>query len=148
MPFDDVLKKLRTEKGLTQEELAKNTNLSKSVISMYENGKRKPSFEVLELFADYFNVDMNTLTDTLTDTKQTPAPDLPALTAKDEREIAKDLEAMINNLDSDSAMAAYGGTVEDEEDRELLKASLLTSMRLAKQIAKKKYTPKKYRKEE
>ena len=28
---------------------------------MYENGKRKPSFEVLEAIADYFNVSMNFL---------------------------------------------------------------------------------------
>lgn len=71
---------------------------------------------------------------------------LPPLTPKDEREIAKDLENMINLLDDKNGMAAYNDP-EDEEDRELLKASLLTSMRLAKQIAKKKYTPKKYRKE-
>lgn len=28
---------------------------------MYENGKRKPSFEVLEMFADFFNVNLDTL---------------------------------------------------------------------------------------
>ena len=28
---------------------------------MYENGNREPNFETLELFADFFNVDMNTL---------------------------------------------------------------------------------------
>lgn len=73
-------------------------------------------------------------------------PSLPLLTPRDEREIARDLEAMINNLDNKNVIAAYNYP-EDEEDRELLKASLLTSMRLAKQIAKKKFTPKKYCKE-
>ncbi|WP_425057659.1 hypothetical protein SCACP_21790 [Sporomusa carbonis] len=71
---------------------------------------------------------------------------LPPLTPKDEREIAKDLEAMLNALDDKSGMAAYNDP-EDEEDRELLRASLEYSMRLAKQLAKKKFTPKKYRKE-
>ena len=61
MAFEDTLKKLRLSKGLTQEELAKETGLAKSSISMYESGRRKPSFEVLEAFADFFNVDMNTL---------------------------------------------------------------------------------------
>ena len=28
---------------------------------MYENGEREPSFELLEIIADYFNVDMNYL---------------------------------------------------------------------------------------
>jgi transcriptional regulator with XRE-family HTH domain len=73
-------------------------------------------------------------------------PSLPSLTPKDEREIARDLEAMINALDSKSGMAAFNKS-DDKEDQELLKASLLTSMRLAKQIAKKKFTPKKHRKE-
>ncbi|BBB91016.1 MAG TPA: helix-turn-helix transcriptional regulator [Methylomusa anaerophila] len=71
---------------------------------------------------------------------------LPPLSSKDEREIAKDLEAMLTSLDDKSGMAAFNEP-EDEEDRELLKASLEYSMRLAKQIAKKKFTPKKHRKE-
>ena len=64
MAFGDVLKALRLRRGFTQEDVAKGTQLSKSVISMYETGSRKPSFEVLEAIADFFNVDMNTLTDT------------------------------------------------------------------------------------
>ena len=72
---------------------------------------------------------------------------LPKLTPKDEEEIAKDLARMIANLDHQNGMAAYNDQ-EDEEAKELLKASLETSMRLAKQIAKKKFTPKKYAHEE
>lgn len=67
------------------------------------------------------------------------------LTYRDERQIAADLEKMLADLDNQNAMAAMGGTVEDDEDRELLRASLLATMRLAKKIAKEKYTPKKYR---
>ena len=64
MAFKDALKRLREKKGLSQEELAKETGLSKSAISMYETGNREPKkLETLELLADYFNVDMNTLTD-------------------------------------------------------------------------------------
>ena len=33
---------------------------------MYENGTREPNLETLEAIADYFNVDMNTLTDSKT----------------------------------------------------------------------------------
>lgn len=74
--------------------------------------------------------------------------DLPPLTYKDERDIVRDLEKMLADMDDKNALAATGGTVDDKEDRELLKASLLTSMQLAKRIAKKKFTPKKYRKDE
>ena len=37
---------------------------------------------------------------------------------------------------------------EDEEDREMLKAALLQAMTLSKRLAKKKFTPKKYRHED
>ena len=63
MSFNETLKKLRTEKKITQEELAQATGLSRSAIGMYESGSREPNFETLEVFADFFNVDMNTLLD-------------------------------------------------------------------------------------
>lgn len=67
---------------------------------------------------------------------------------KDERDIARDLERMMSGLDSNSAMAFYGEEMDlDEEERELLRASMEQTLRLAKQLAKKKFTPKKYRKE-
>ncbi|MCS4474814.1 hypothetical protein JQ032_00975 [Clostridium botulinum] len=40
----------------------------------------------------------------------------------------------------------FDGEPIDDETRELLRISLENSMRLAKEIAKKKYTPKKYKK--
>ncbi len=61
MDFAKRLKELRVSRGLTQDDLVRELNLVKSSISMYENGKRKPSFEVLEAIADYFNVNMDTL---------------------------------------------------------------------------------------
>jgi len=63
MPFAANFKKLREDNDLTQDMLSRNLGISKSAISMYENGNREPDFETLELFADYFNVDMNYLLD-------------------------------------------------------------------------------------
>ena len=50
--FSTVFKKLRTEHGLTQQELASKIGVSRSAIGMYEKG---------ETIADYFNVDMDYL---------------------------------------------------------------------------------------
>lgn len=61
MPFNDKLRQLRIERGLTQEELANLTGLKRSAIGMYESGSREPKFEILEILADFFNVDMNVL---------------------------------------------------------------------------------------
>ncbi len=56
MNFSEVLKKLRTEAGLNQAQLAENIGLSLSAISMYERGEREPDFEKLKAMADFFNV--------------------------------------------------------------------------------------------
>lgn len=52
------LRALRQEKGLTQDELARELGISRSAVGMYEQGKREPDFETLEVITDYFNVDM------------------------------------------------------------------------------------------
>lgn len=59
--FAKRLKKLRTDKFLTQDELAPELGISRSTLGMYETGKREPDFETLETIADFFNVDMNYL---------------------------------------------------------------------------------------
>lgn len=59
--FGERLKMLRTNKGLSQMEFAKQVQLSKSAVNMYERGEREPSFKVLETIADYFNVDLDYL---------------------------------------------------------------------------------------
>lgn len=59
--FDKILKLLRTEKNMSQQELADALGISKSAVNMYERGDRQPNFEVLESIADYFNVDIDYL---------------------------------------------------------------------------------------
>lgn len=50
------IKELREKRGISQEELANEVNLSNQVISFYENGKREPKIEKWQKLADYFNV--------------------------------------------------------------------------------------------
>lgn len=57
--FADRLKALRNMHHLTQDELSKITGVSRSAIGMYESGKRKPDYNQVEVFADFFNVDFN-----------------------------------------------------------------------------------------
>ena len=61
MNFNERLTELRLARNISQAELAKKLGLSKSTISMYEQGRREPSFEIEELLADYFNVDLDYL---------------------------------------------------------------------------------------
>jgi transcriptional regulator with XRE-family HTH domain len=50
------IKKLRQSKNLTQLQLAKRLNISKSMISAYENDIRLPSYDVLIKLSRIFNV--------------------------------------------------------------------------------------------
>lgn len=59
--FADVLKLLRHEEGLSQEELAAKLKVSRSCIGNYEKGVRSPKYEDLEAIADYFNVETDYL---------------------------------------------------------------------------------------
>ena len=74
MEFKDVVKALRQERGMTQQEVADRIGLTKVTISQYETGKRKPSFEMIEALADLFHVDMNYLLG-FTDRIEKPAGD-------------------------------------------------------------------------
>jgi transcriptional regulator len=57
----DRIISLRNEKNMTQGQLAEALEISPSAIGMYEQGRRKPSYELLERISDYFNVDMDYL---------------------------------------------------------------------------------------
>lgn len=59
--FASTIKHLRTERGITQEQLAAMLKVSRSTIGMYETGSREPDFETCEAIADIFNVDMDYL---------------------------------------------------------------------------------------
>lgn len=59
--FKDIIKKLRTEKNMSQAELASELNISNSSVAMWEIGKRYPSKELYEQIADLFNVDIDYL---------------------------------------------------------------------------------------
>lgn len=56
LTMGNKIKNLREKAGMSQTELADKLGLSKSVISAYEKGIRKPSFKVLPLLAKALNV--------------------------------------------------------------------------------------------
>lgn len=59
--FGERLKELREERGIGQVELAKAINVSKGIISLWENGLREPKLSNLVSLAAYFKVSINFL---------------------------------------------------------------------------------------
>ncbi|MDD3334136.1 MAG: helix-turn-helix transcriptional regulator [Eubacteriales bacterium] len=52
----DILKELRTQRRLTQQEVADALNVSKNTVYSWESGIRKPTIELMPEIADYFHV--------------------------------------------------------------------------------------------
>jgi len=59
--FGERLAKLRKERGLTQKQLAKHLQISKSTLAMYETNKREPDFETLIFISKFFEVSIDYL---------------------------------------------------------------------------------------
>ncbi len=52
------LKQLRTEKNLTQEQLAESLNVSRRTVSRWETGFNLPDLDILVIMSDFYQVDL------------------------------------------------------------------------------------------
>ena len=59
--FADTMKKLRTEKGLSQRELAERIFVTRSAVARWENGSRLPDAAMITRLANVLEVDVGTL---------------------------------------------------------------------------------------
>ena len=139
--FSKKLRALLDKKNITQVELSKILGVSESSVGKWLLQKSMPRMTIIEKLANYFQVDKTYFFND-NDSDLLNENNLPELTAKDEREIESDLEDMMHSV----ASASCEGD-DDFEDIEAFKAAVKVAMVQAKRIAKKKYTPKKYRKE-
>ena len=135
-----TLRILRKNKGLSMKELGEIIGVAESTISQYETGKREPDFETLLKLGEFFNVSVDYLLrgDSLSEGKA------PTLNKKDERDIKKKMDEMLELFDSADALM-FDGEPLDEETRQLLRDSYENQLRITKQLAKAKFTPKKYK---
>lgn len=136
----DRVKLLADKQKISIMELEERLGLGKN--SLYGWKRKTPNGTNLEKVADYFNVSVDYLL------CRTDKENYYDLTDKDERDIQKELQNIIDGLNSKDGFAAADGSTPDEldeEDKELLIASLENTLRLSKRLAKKKFTRKDYR---
>jgi len=147
------IKQLREKLGLSQEELALRMGYKdKSSISKIEIGKTDLSQARVKAFADFFNVTPTFLMG-LENHLNVPDPNWkPTITPKDEINIERELEAILDGTSEEGHFLSYGGKAPSEmsevefEDHILFKNALRETLRIAKRINKEKHTPNKYRK--
>ena len=59
----NFLRQLRTEKGMTQEDLAEKFGVSSRSVSRWENGNTMPELGILVELADFYDVDIKEIID-------------------------------------------------------------------------------------
>lgn len=131
------IKELAKKRGVSLKKVATDLGFGENTI--YKWKTQSPKGEYLEKVADYFDVTVDYLLG---------RTDTPQFTRKDERDVQKILEEMTEGLNNKNELAFLknGGEEIDEDDAELLRASLENVIRQSKLLAKQKFTPKKYRK--
>lgn len=160
--FKDRLRQAMEEKGVSATELSNRTNIGKSSISAYLKGEYMARQDKLDDIAQALGenpawlmgfdiernlsiIDYNIIEKEYKSQQQKHATST-ELTPKDEQEIDKKIQSILSEMDSTTGLAAFGGTIEDKEEIDLIKSSLKQALAIAKKAAKEKYTPKKHRK--
>lgn len=162
--FFDNLKVACAKRGTSPTSLLKSLSMSTSSVTSWKNGvspsigtvyKLAEALEVnpkqlLDGYEARFNDYAEGYTDAIDDDmewERTHTEKAPALTEKDERDIAKDLERIMTQLETEGDLMFDGDPMSDEA-RESIRAAMKLGLEAAKLKNKERFTPKKYRKEQ
>ena len=137
--YEAILK----EKKIPKMTFYRDCEISDAAVSQWRKGKTVPSTKSIPTIAEYLGGTYEYLVSGVDQNKKAHT-----LTQKDERDIEKRLSEVLEELERGQDGLMFSGETMDETTRELLAASLRNSMEIGKTLAKKKYTPKKYRKED
>ena len=121
----------------TQSDIINDLGYNKSAVSTWCNGTRLPRMDKVDALAKYFGINRSDLIE------EKDQQERNLLSARDERDISRRLEKTLDDLENQQDALMFDGAPMDDQTRELLKASLENSIRIAK-INAKKFTPKKY----
>ena len=138
MTIYERIESLRKAKKISQGRLEKELGFSNGSVSKWKNSTPTP--ERLQKVADFFGVTVDYLM-----TGKENSNSSAVLSPRNERDIAKKLEETLEQLESRQEALMFDGEPMDDRTRELLRASLENSIRIAKIDAKEKFTPKKYK---
>ncbi len=156
MTLGDIIKDYRNRNNLTIGEFADACSLSKGYISMLENNINprnnkpiSPTLPSISKVASGMGIELDTLLRMLDRKQPVQLTDDAgsSLTFKDDRDIAKDLDSIMEKLTAgEDGPASYNGEELSPEAAELFRDELEIALKRLKIINKEKYTPKKYKK--
>lgn len=138
----EIFEQLLQKYGVTSYKVAKEAGVTQTALSNWKSGRSTPTVKTLQKIADYFGVTVDYLM-----TGKEDAPPEPQLTARDKRDIAKDLESIMEKLNNqEDGPASFDGQDISEADREFFAAQLEVMLVRLKKINKELYNPNKNKK--
>ena len=139
----DVISELCKNRNLAITALERELGFGRGSIGKLRTGNT--TLERLQKIADYFGVTVNYLT--TGQENVLPKETSSELNTKDKKDIAKDLESIMDKLNSqESGRASFDGNDIPEDDRELFAAQLEAMLTRLKKINKELYNPNKNKK--
>lgn len=139
----EIFEQLLQKYGVTAYKVSKETGITQSTLSDWKRGRSTPKTENMKKIADYFGVTV----EYLMTGKNEPKEKAPELTARDERDIKKDLDSLREKLENkELGPAAYDGEDIPDEDVDLFLGQVELMLRRLKVKNKAKYNPNKNKK--
>lgn len=133
----EKIKDLASKRGLNLKQLAIKLGFGENTI--YRWDKKQPTTERIQKVADYLNVSTDYL---LGRSEKLNYYDLDK---KDVIDIGNEVDHVLEGLESNTDANFYGEPMTDE-DKEKLRIAMQAALQAAQIEARKKFTPKKYRK--
>lgn len=142
MGLYEQIRDIAKSKGYSVNKLEKELGFARSSINKFN--KNKPSVEKLQQIADLLEVSLDYL---LSNTDETIKEKAPELTSRDERDIAKDLDRIMGEIQKgDDGPLYYNGIEIDNASLNLLQNAIEYALRETKKENKVKYNPNKNKK--
>lgn len=113
MKIGNVIKDLRLNKGLTQQEVSDKTGISRSVLSQYENNLVEPTATVIVKLSIFFEVSPSYILGTEDETGGTTVVQLNSQLTDDENELVanfRQLSTYLKGVALDTLRAMAGGS--------------------------------------
>ncbi|CAB1249751.1 helix-turn-helix domain-containing protein [Clostridium sp. MT-14] len=138
----DNIRKIREANKLGLNETARRAGISAGYLSSLERGEKKnPSMDSLKKIADALGVSVNDFFDDKYNINEDNEFN-PTLSVKEQKKLDKQAQDIVNNLSV--SLSKNKNSLEDE-DYEILQASISAALQSLTLKNKKKFTPKKYR---
>lgn len=136
-PIVNRINALLAEKGIAKQDFYRDCGITSASYSLWNTGKTTPRKKNLDVIATYLDTSTDYLLTGLGEKEKAPT-----LTDKDRRDVARDVDRIMEDL-SESGELMFDGVPMSAEARAAMAAAMRIGLEEARRRNKETYTPKK-----